>query len=94
MHGTRQVGEIDLLVRNSSVLVFVEVKTRTSHRFGRGAESVNFFKQRKLLRTAKALLVRWPGLRDCSCRFDVVEVDIDKSGNHATIFENVIEDPD
>ncbi|HEX8803420.1 MAG TPA: YraN family protein [Acidimicrobiales bacterium] len=48
-------GEIDLVVRRDGVLVFCEVKTRTSSRFGVPAEAVTVPKQRRL----RALAVRY-----------------------------------
>jgi putative endonuclease len=65
--------EIDLLMRDGKVLVFVEVKTRADTTFGRPSEAVDRRKRRALCRAA----VRYVrGLRDPQVcfRFDVVEV--------------------
>lgn len=43
-------GEVDIICRQNSEVVFIEVKTRRNNRFGAGEESVN---QRKLLKLAK-----------------------------------------
>ena len=66
-------GEIDLIVRDGAVVVFVEVKTRTNDAFGRGAEAVTAKKRGRIARVASAFLVR-TGWTDRTCRFDVVEV--------------------
>ena len=77
------VGELDLVVvrklPNSVELVVVEVKTRSSGRFGSPLEAVGPDKQRRLRRLAgEWLAVRWPeftdGRRPTQVRFDVVAV--------------------
>ena len=66
-------GEIDLVARDGETWVFVEVKTRTSDRYGTGAEAVTPQKQHKILRMAEIILSRL-SLADVPVRFDVVEV--------------------
>ncbi len=45
-------GEIDIVAKDKSILVFVEVKARWSHEFGEPLESINYFKMKSLLKTA------------------------------------------
>ena len=67
-----RLGEIDLIMRDGSALVFVEVRYRRLSRFGGATASVDARKQRKLVRTAEHYL---SGRRDVpACRFDVVAV--------------------
>ena len=66
-------GEIDLIARDGALVVFVEVKTRTSDAFGRPAESVTARKRGRIARVASAFLAR-SGWAERACRFDVVEV--------------------
>jgi len=68
-----QYGEIDLIFREDSALVFVEVKTRSSEEWTRPASAVNAGKRRRLARTARDYIQR---LKDPEVRyrFDVVEV--------------------
>jgi putative endonuclease len=47
------LGEIDIVAEKSGRLIFAEVKTRTSERFGRPEESVHEIKQRKIVRLAE-----------------------------------------
>lgn len=68
-----RVGEIDLVAEEGDTLVFVEVKTRRSQRYGTGAEAVNRKKQTQLVRLAHWYMAA-EGATDRSCRFDVVEV--------------------
>ena len=63
-------GEIDLIMRDQSTLVFVEVRMRSHPNFGGAAASVTASKQRKLLAAAKLYLSTLAELPPC--RFDVV----------------------
>lgn len=71
-----KVGEIDLIMRDGPVLVFVEVRTRRNTRFGGAAASVNRAKQEKLIRAAQYFLPRlterYFAGHPPACRFDVV----------------------
>lgn len=70
-------GEIDLIALDGDVVVFVEVKTRTSGAYGGPYEAVGRDKQRRLSRAAAAVLSEkaWQGRR---ARFDVVGVTFDE----------------
>lgn len=65
-------GEIDLIVKNRKFLVFVEVKTRRSPQFARGAEFVDRNKQDRLRITASMYLRQNP--TQLQPRFDVIEI--------------------
>jgi putative endonuclease len=67
-------GEIDLVVRRPGEIVFCEVKTRTSDRFGVPAEAVTVAKQRRLRVLAARFLASCPGDAGRRVRFDVVSV--------------------
>ena len=67
-------GEIDLIMRSpDTTLVFVEVRSRASARFGGAAASVGWAKQRRIIRAAQYFLLRAVELPPC--RFDVVLVE-------------------
>ena len=66
-------GEIDLIAMDDSTLVFVEVRTRTSHSFGTALESVTWRKRQKLRELATEYLQSVEGFVP-SFRFDVVAV--------------------
>lgn len=66
-------GEIDLIVLDGRVIVFVEVKTRTGHTFGTPLEAVEFRKQRKMIQAAQYFLSE-KGLHQRDTRFDVVGI--------------------
>jgi putative endonuclease len=73
----RREGEVDLIVRRDRTVVFCEVKTRTSDRFGTGAESVLEAKQRRIRRLASRWLSELTpasGRSRVDVRFDVVSI--------------------
>ena len=73
-------GEIDLIMRDDIYVVFVEVRYRKNNKFGSGAETVDFRKQRKLASAAAHYLQRIPALAKLPCRFDVISI---SPGNNA-----------
>ena len=70
--------ELDLVILEGEVLVFVEVKTRTAEIGGEGYWAVNRRKKRALRRAAAGWLRQIGG--NCHTRFDVVEVLVCKKG--------------
>jgi putative endonuclease len=72
-------GELDLVMDDRDVLVFVEVRYRRGTGFGGGVSSVDTRKRIKLARAAGLYLSSQPWLATRPCRFDVVSV----SGNEA-----------
>lgn len=74
-----RAGEIDVVALDGAVLVFVEVKTRRSVRFGHPAEAVTPAKRRRLAQMAADYLARRRP-RCSACRFDVIAVTIGADG--------------
>lgn len=72
-------GEIDLVMQDGDVLVFVEVRYRQSNAFGSPAETIDRRKQARLRAAANHYLVKYA--IDRACRFDVVAM----SGREACI---------
>lgn len=68
-------GEIDLIVRTKSTLVFVEVKARKADTPVAAKAAVDAEKQRKIILSAQHYLHTHP--TDCHIRFDVIEVYMD-----------------
>lgn len=79
-----KTGEIDLIAVEDRTVVFVEVKTRSSHHAGHPSESVHEDKQRRMTRLALAYLHRHD-LLECAVRFDVVAVTWPESKRHPVI---------
>jgi putative endonuclease len=69
-----KVGEIDLVMRDREVYVFVEVKGRRTHQYGMPEEAVTPGKRQQVRRVAKGF-VYVMDLTDYEARFDVVAVD-------------------
>ncbi len=67
-------GEIDLIAREGTYLVFIEVKYRRNLGSGSPLEAVNPAKQEKIRRTALYYLYCRGYDEDTPCRFDVVAV--------------------
>jgi putative endonuclease len=67
------VGELDLVVEDGAVLVFVEVKARHTDAYGGAVYAVHRGKQDKLIQLAAQYLARHH-INNRPCRFDVVLV--------------------
>jgi putative endonuclease len=66
-----RIGEIDIVADDRGTLVFVEVRSRQTARFGTAVEAVTAAKQRQVLRVAQVYLARRGPVR---CRFDVIGI--------------------
>ena len=66
-------GELDLVMRDGDILVFIEVKHRTTTRYGHPLETVTYQKQQRLVRAASFYLHRH-GLWDRVSRIDVIGI--------------------
>lgn len=74
-------GEIDLIavdILNNQELVFVEVKTRISSKFGEPEESVNYKKRQHIIKTALHFLNSSRRKAPRSWRVDAIAVKLDK----------------
>lgn len=73
-------GELDLVMRDGTVLVIVEVKTRRGERLGAAEEAVSTAQAARLLQTAEEFLVAYPSLTDALWRVDLVAITLSPSG--------------
>lgn len=69
-------GEIDIVAQDADTLVFVEVKTRWSKKFGSPEEAVNPQKLFKIKKTAEYFSLTHPTLPK-KLRIDVVAIEIE-----------------
>ena len=77
--------EVDLIVEQGGVLVFVEVKTRSSRRWGGAVHAVGPRKRREVEAVARRYLLEHPHPR-AGVRFDVVAVDGDPCAGDPVVF--------
>lgn len=68
-----KMGEIDIIAEKDTYIIFVEVKTRTSLKFGTPAMAVDYNKKKHIKKSAKVFL-HINKLEDRNIRFDVIEV--------------------
>ncbi len=66
-------GEIDIIAEKDGIIIFVEVKLRTSTEKGMPCEAVDIKKQKKIINTA-LMYIQQNNLSDNSFRFDVIEI--------------------
>jgi len=72
-------GEIDIIARDGEWLVFIEVKTRKSLRYGQPFEAVTPKKQTQIGRVALDYMTR-NKLLDQAVRFDVISIIVNRDG--------------
>jgi putative endonuclease len=70
-----RAGELDLVGLDGEILVIVEVRQRATRDFGGALASVNWTKQRKIIRATRYFLRTHPAWNVYSMRFDIVAVD-------------------
>ena len=68
-------GEIDIVTMERDTLVFVEVKTRSSEKYGKGMEAVDYRKQKKIRRIAVNYLSE-NAIAFSGIRFDVMDITV------------------
>jgi putative endonuclease len=73
-------GELDIVALEGEVLVFVEVKMRSSQQYGEPWEFVDWQKQQILRRTAEEFIADHD-LGQYAYRFDIVSV-LEKKASH------------
>ncbi len=69
-----RAGEIDLVMRDRHVYVFVEVKARRSAQFGAPEDAVTPIKRKRILRIAHGFF-HVMKLTEYEARFDVIAID-------------------
>lgn len=83
-------GEIDIVARKDELLVFVEVRTRTSHSFSYPEDTVTLRKQAYILAAAEEYLLLHPESGD-SWQFDLIAVEGSPGGiPQIDHFENIL----
>ena len=69
-------GEIDLIMRQSDVLVFVEVKSRSNQHIDDAIFSIHFKKKQRIIQCAKDFLYANSQWQNHATRFDIAIVNL------------------
>lgn len=67
-------GEIDLIMLDTSHIIFVEVRYRKNDNFGDALQSVNSKKQIKIANSAQNFLIKNTQFKHLAIRFDVIGI--------------------
>ena len=85
-----KLGEIDIIARDNRTVVFIEVKTRGSKRFGHPKYAVTADKRRKISQVALYYL-KTTRQSIAKARFDVVTIESSERGPHIEVIKNAFE---
>lgn len=85
-------GELDLVMQDGEVLVFVEAKIRRGEAMGRAEESITPAQASRLLRAANGFIVEHPAWGDAIWRIDLIAITLGRSGTveRVTHIENAV----
>ncbi len=82
------LGEIDIVARENSTVVIVEVRTKTGSAFGRPEESITALKAHQLRRLALYYL-QSVYKREIPCRIDLVAVILNEDDNSVRTLNHI-----
>ncbi len=71
-------GEIDIVSIYGNILVFIEVKTRTTALYGGAIEAISYGKMQKLIRTCQYYRMLHPKL-PAAMRIDAILIDLENN---------------
>lgn len=80
--------EIDIVSLDKNTLVFVEVKTRTSDKFGTPFEQIAFWKLKSLIKAAQHYKLTHPKLPE-AMRIDAISVQYNSEGPQIEHIQNI-----
>ena len=84
------LGEMDIIAREGKTLVFIEVKTRSTDRFGPPEAAIGSQKQRRMTAIALCYL-KGKGWLGTPARFDVAAVNIQEGRETVTLHKNAFD---
>ena len=80
-----QGGEIDIIAKKGERIHFIEVKARTTDKYGLGREAVTVHKQKTIRKVATVYLLKHKLYDKVACSFDIIEIG---ENNKIEYFEN------
>ena len=81
-------GELDIIARDGEELVFVEVKTDRSGKFGPPESWVTLRKQKQIAKTAELFLQQLDSSVTPFCRFDVIAITLSRGAEKINHLKN------
>lgn len=81
-------GEIDIIAKKNKEYVFIEVKTRTSKKYGIPVEAIDEKKMKHILNVSKYYILK-NNLQNQFIRYDIIEVYINKNVTIINHIKNV-----
>lgn len=81
--------EVDIIAEHEDELVFVEVKTRSSDKYGSPEEAVDNQKERDLIRLANVYLENLQ--LEVDSRFDIISIILNEKESNITHFEDAFD---
>ncbi|MCR4567990.1 MAG: YraN family protein [Pseudobutyrivibrio sp.] len=84
-----KMGEVDIIAKDGSYLVFVEVKYRKSPKAGNAVAAVNFHKMKKISRVADFYMYSRKYGSDTNVRFDIVAIEAGRLYHYKNAFEYI-----
>lgn len=77
---SNSLGELDIVCKKNNLLIIIEVKGRYNYDYGSPKESVNYPKQKSIIKVTKSYLC-YKNLTNINVRFDVIEVYLNCTNN-------------
>lgn len=81
-------GEIDIIAKKNEEYIFIEVKTRTSIKYGEPIEAINKNKKKHIVNASKYFICK-NKLNNKYIRYDIIEVYINKKSQLINHIKNV-----
>jgi len=87
---TTKLGQIDIIAKEQGFICFIEVKSRSTNKFGLGSESVLPGKQRQISKAALVFL-KSNNLLGAKARFDVLSIDYSLNEGKFSLIKDAFE---
>lgn len=75
---TTRWGEVNIIAKDGTDIVFIEVKTRLKNAFGEPSEAVDWRKRKRIIKTALFYLARHFH-KESNYRFDVLTIEFNRN---------------